>query len=198
MVAAVGLGMLFVAGCSSDDSPATQDSPAAQGNSATPETAAATTSTAAQPSGTPGVFKVGQPVDNGGLTVTIASVETVPAVAVSDGAGGYSDRTAPEGRQFVVLDADIANGTTSAIDLSCGTTIGTRLLDTQKRQHNVIDDLESVQGNRPCGDQVAPGTGGEIRWVFEVPADAVPRLFAFLNEAGPDPTAVTVVDLSVS
>ncbi len=190
MVAAVGLGMLFVAGCSSDDSPATQDT-------ATPETTAAATSTAAQPSGTPGVFRVGQPVDNGGLTVTVASVETVPAVAVSDGAGGYSDRTAPEGRQFIVLDADIANGTTTAIDLSCGTTIGTRLLDTQKRQHNVIDDLESVQGNRPCGDQVAPGAGGEIRWVFEVPADAVPRLFAFLNEAGPDPTDVAVVDLSL-
>lgn len=197
MVAAVGLGMLFVAGCSSDDSLATQADTATQ-DSATPETTAAATSTAAQASGTPGVFRVGQPVDNGGLTVTVASVETVPAVAVSDGAGGYGDRTAPEGQQFVVLYADIANGTTTPIDLSCGTTIGTRLLDTQKRQHNVIDDLESVQGNRPCGDQVAPGAGGEIRWVFEVPADAVPRLFAFLNEAGPDPTAVTVVDLSVS
>ncbi|MFD1815883.1 hypothetical protein [Rhodococcus gannanensis] len=194
MVAAVGVGLLLTAGCGSDDSPA------AEGDQTTTPTTTteAAAPTAPTPAGTsPAIFEVGQPVENGGLTVTVTSVDASPTVPVSDGAGGYRDRAAAEGSQYVVLSADIVNGMAAPIDLSCGETIGTRLADAQKQQFNVIADLDSVQGNRPCGDQLAPGTDGQIRWVFEVGADSVPKVFAFLNADGPEPTAVKVVNLSV-
>ncbi|MGW4481934.1 hypothetical protein [Rhodococcus triatomae] len=194
MVTAVGVGVLLTAGCGSDDSPA------AEGDRTT--TSATTTEAAAAPTpdgtGQPEIVTVGQAVENGGLTVTVTSVETSPAVAVADGSGGYVDRTASDGSQYVLLAADVVNGMAAPIDLSCGETIGTRLVDAQKQQFNVIADLGSVQGNRPCGDLLAPGTDGEVRWVFEVGADSVPKAFAFLNADAPDPTAVKVVNLSVS
>ena len=166
---AVGVGLVLVAtGCGGGDAASDSES-----------------TTAAAPT----LYRVGQDVDNGGIVVNVQQVRTEASIT--------ADRPAPEGQQFVVLDAQVTNRTDAGIDLSCGNTIGNRLVDAQNRQFDVIDGLGAVPDNPPCGEMVAPGAGGQVHWVFEVPADSVPKGFGFYDTLTQQPSDVKVIDLTV-
>ncbi len=175
MVVAVGVGVaLAAAGCGGGDTSSSE-------SESTPTTAAA-----------PTLYRVGQEVDNGGIAVTVRGIRTEPSI------GGPGGQAAPEGQTFVVLDAGVVNHTAAGIDLSCGKTVGNRLVDSQNRSFDTIPALDAVPGNRPCGDAVAPGADGQIQWVFAVPADSVPTGFGFYNTDTQQPSEVKVVDLTSS
>lgn len=171
MVVAVGVGVtLAAAGCGGGDT-------SSSGSEST--TPAAST-----------LYRVGEDVDNGGVVVTVQQVRTEASIA------GPGAPTAPDGQTFVVLDAGVANHTAEGIDLSCGTTIGSRLVDTQNRSFDTIPALDTVPGNPPCGDLVAAGADGRVQWVFAVPADSVAKGFGFYNTTTQQPTDVKVIDLT--
>lgn len=178
-MAVVGVGVVLTAGCGGSDSSS--------------EPAVTTT-----PATVPTVYRLGQDVDNGGIVVNVQQIRTESAIEARDAGGGYVDRAAPDGQKFVVLDSRVTNHTPSGIDVSCGTTIGNRFVDAQNRQFDVIAGLDTVQGNRACGDAVPPGSDGQVQWVFAVPADSVPKAFGFYNTATQQPADVKVVDLSAS
>ncbi|MFE3293105.1 hypothetical protein [Rhodococcus sp. NPDC059234] len=181
IVAALGAGVLLVAGCGSDE------------GSTSGTTAAGPTSDQVQPDLT--LYKVGAPVSNGGVTVTVRSAASVPAVAMASGSGEYADQAAPAGEKYEVIDAVVRNDAATPMDLSCGKAIGTRLVDEQRRQFDAIASLDRVQGNPACAVTLPQGSESEMKWVFAVPVDAVPRAFGFYDTVIQQPSQVKVIDL---
>ncbi|MFD4293608.1 hypothetical protein ACFWPA_17605 [Rhodococcus sp. NPDC058505] len=168
MVAGLGAVLVLVAGCGGGGS---EQAPA-------PTEAAAAT-----------VHRIGEDVEGGGVVVNVTSVRTDTTVG---------DRSAPAGQKYVVLDARVTNNTDAGLDLSCGTAIGHRLVDDQRRRFDVIPGLASVPGNPPCAELVAVGATGQVGWVFEVPADSTPVAFGFYDTASQQPTEPQVIDLTAS
>ncbi|WP_181762787.1 DUF4352 domain-containing protein [Rhodococcus spelaei] len=184
IVAALGVGVLLVAGCGSDgDSKSGMDltsAPASGSGQGEPDLT---------------LYKVGAPVSNGGVTVTVRSATSVPAISMASSAGEFADQAAPAGEKYVAVDAVVRNDSAAPFDLSCGKSIGNRLVDEQRHQFDIIASLDKVQGNPVCGVTLQQGSESPMKWVFAVPVDATPRAFGFYDTETQQPTEVKVVDL---
>lgn len=55
------------------------------------------------------------------------------------------------------------------LDLTCSLPISTKLVDSQQRNFNAIDDPYKLQGNPECNDQLQPGFEADMTWVYLVP-----------------------------
>lgn len=164
------LALLSVAGCSAEAAPST----------ASPSTtvAAAPVTTDSAPA-TPPSASVGQTVSNRGITLTVTKAHSVNSIEMNESnfrpGSGYEKYTATlpkAGGRFIAVTAHVVNNATVSLDLTCSLPINTKLVDSQQRNFDAIDDLYKIKGNPECNEQLQPGFEADMTWVYLVPQTA--------------------------
>lgn len=142
-----------------------------------PPSAAPSTSSAAAPAA-PAAVSIGETVTDGGVTATVTAAEFVDSVDLTTPAELPSDR------RFVLVRTTMVNNTDVELDLGCGVSVATKLVDGQDRTFDPIDGLSAVAGNPGCTDTVKPGSSAEMTWVYAVPQDAADVQWGFRDYTG--------------
>jgi hypothetical protein len=158
--------LLALAGCSAE--PASSTAGGATAVAAAPVTTAPTSTT-------PPSASVGQTVNNRGITVTVTEARAVDSVLMNESnfrpGSGYEKytKTMPKaGGRFVSVTAHVVNNAKVSLDLTCSLPINTKLVDSQQRNFDAIDDLYKIKGNPECNDQLQPGFEADMTWVYLV------------------------------
>ncbi len=146
-------------------------------------------------------FPTGQPVVNGGITLTVNEVttpNTYPRMTNSMRKNSGYDEYAPvaprAGAKFVRVDAAVRNSGGRAIDLTCSWPVRAIVADASSRIFEPVDDLYEIQGTPECNEDLNPGFESVMTWIYEVPASANIRIFAFADTAldSQDVSAITI------
>jgi hypothetical protein len=161
--------LLALAGCSAEPASST-------GSTAT--TAVAPVTTKPTPTAPPSA-SVGQTVSNRGITLTVTDARAVDSIQMNESnfrpGSGYEKytKTMPQaGGRFVSVTAHVVNNAKVSLDLTCSLPINTKLVDSQQRNFDAIDDLYKLKGNPECNDQLQPGFEADMTWVYLVPQAA--------------------------
>lgn len=164
------LALLSLAGCSAEAAPSTAGP--------TTAVAAAPVTTDSTPT-TPPSASVGQTVSNRGITLTVTKAQSVNSIEKNESSfrpgSGYEKYTTTRpraGGKFVAVTAHIVNNAKVSLDLTCSLPIDTKLVDSQQRNFDAIDDLYKIKGNPECNDQLQPGFEADMTWVYLVPQTA--------------------------
>jgi hypothetical protein len=164
------LALLALAGCSAESASST-------GSIAT-TAAAAPVTTKPTPTAPPSA-SVGQTVSNRGITLTVTDARAVDSIQMNESnfrpGSGYEKytKTMPQaGGRFVSVTAHVVNNAKVSLDLTCSLPINTKLVDSQQRNFDAIDDLYKLKGNPECNDQLQPGFEADMTWVYLVPQAA--------------------------
>ncbi|WP_298795940.1 hypothetical protein [uncultured Pseudonocardia sp.] len=171
--------LLALVGCSAEPvkpapSASSTDSCRGSGCSLTYATPTADPTPTAAPSA-----QVGQAVTNRGITLTVKEARAVDSIQMNESSfrpgSGYEKytKTMPKaGGRFVMVKAHVVNNAQVSLDLTCGLPISTKLIDSQQRNFDAIDDLYKLKGNPECNDQLQPGFEADMTWVYLVPTSA--------------------------
>ncbi|KAA1020522.1 DUF4352 domain-containing protein [Pseudonocardia sp. EV170527-09] len=164
------LALLLLAGCSAEP-------PSSTGSPATTASAAPVT-TKPTPTAPPSA-SIGQTVSNRGITLTVTDARAVDSIQMNEsnfrpGSGyeKYTKTTPQAGGRFVSVTAHVVNNAKVGLDLTCSLPINTKLVDSQQRNFDAIDDLYKLKGNPECNDQLQPGFEADMTWVYLVPQSA--------------------------
>lgn len=123
--------------------------------------------------------KIGQRLVNGGVTLTATKAEIVESIPMNR--SGYETGTEyakithekPEkGGKFLRVDTLVENTSSVSMDLTCGWPIDTKIIDSQKREFDKIDDLYELENNPICNDGLQPGFKATMSFVYLLPEDA--------------------------
>jgi predicted component of type VI protein secretion system len=163
--------LLALAGCSAEPASSTASSPV---TSSVASMATTTPTTTTAPPAT-----VGQSVSNEGITLTVTEAHGVDSIQMNEsnfrpGSGyeKYTRKTPDAGGRFVAVTAQVVNNAKVSLDLTCSLPINTKLVDSQQRNFDPIDDLYKLKGNPECNDQLQPGFEADMTWVYLVPTSA--------------------------
>lgn len=164
------LALLLLAGCSAEPASST-------GSPATTASAAPVT-TKPTPTAPPSA-SIGQTASNRGITLTVTDARAVDSIQMNEsnfrpGSGyeKYTKTTPQAGGRFVSVTAHVVNNAKVGLDLTCSLPISTKLVDSQQRNFDAIDDLYKLKGNPECNDQLQPGFEADMTWVYLVPQSA--------------------------
>lgn len=179
-------GAVLLSGCAGTPgaSPATVTVTATATVTAEPETepSAETVAEAESEDGSatgPVAAKVGKPAEHAGVRLTVKKAkasDTVPRNVTNSRQGSgyekYDDIAADEGGRFIVVEAEVKNIGKASMDLTCGWPINIKVVDTEVREFDTVDDLYDIKGNPECNAQLQPGFSDTITYAFMVPNDA--------------------------
>lgn len=144
--------------------------------------------------------QVGQVAKSGGITMTVTSIKkigTYPTEYNDD----HSDVGPKNGGQLVQVTSKVTNHTKASIDLTCGFPIDARLVDDDSANYDPVEDLYKIRGNPGCNDNLQPGFGHSMIWVYEIPKSSKANTFGFkevdLSSSEDFPYALVAVPASV-
>jgi hypothetical protein len=130
--------------------------------------------------------EVGQAVSNRGITLTVTEVKAADSIPLNEtnypqGSGyeTYTDTPAGPDAKYVTIKAHIINNTDESLDLTCGLSIKTLLIDDTHQQFDPIPDLDKIQGNPECNAQLQRGSESDMTWAYRVPANTHVTRWAF-------------------
>lgn len=119
---------------------------------------------------------LGQPVTNGGVTLTVTAVTVLPAVPREDG-----DVPARIGAKVIRVDTTVENVGQKSMDLTCGYPVTNKIWDSEKRQFDAVESSYEIPGNPGCNDGLQPGFSSPMTYVYEVPEAAKVEFFGFAD-----------------
>lgn len=162
--------VLALAGCSAEP----------VSRSASPATTAAAAPATTEPNQTTSPSaSIGQTVINRGITLTVTEAHAVDSIQMNEsnfrpGSGyeKYTKTTPKAGGRFVAVTAHVVNNAKVSLDLTCSLPISTKLVDSEQRNFDPIDDLYKLKGNPECNDNLQPGSDADMTWVYLVPETA--------------------------
>lgn len=183
---AVAAGTLLLTGCSSNETPATQE----QSTQTPDETTAAERE-----------FPIiGEEARSQGIAITVHGLAEQPTITVNDSgytgeSAEFTERVPRAGGKFVVVDTTVLNDGLTPIDITCAGPIRNTLTTEGQRQYSTVDEQYNIQGNPECNDMLQPGFDAPMKFVYEVPAAAVPVAFGFSDAAnvGDKPTYIELI-----
>jgi len=147
-----------------------------------PETSDSTVETDTQDSS---VGKIGEQLVNGGVALTVLKAEVVDSISMNR--SGYSDEKdivytkdkPSNGGKFIRVDTLVKNAGNTSMDLTCGWPIENKLLDSNERAFDPIDELDLLKGNPQCNANLQPGFETEMTYIYQIPTDASADTFSF-------------------
>ena len=171
ILATAAFAALALSGCTGAD-----ETPVA---AVTSSTAPATSSPVPTTPAPPPAAQVGQPITNGGVTLTVTSAVSVPTIsmnqAMTDNNSPYAkfaDVPPPPGAKYVAVTVHVTNNSQTSMDLTCGYPIANKLVNAQQQQYDTIEDLYKLKGNPLCNRNLQPGFASDMTYVYAVPADS--------------------------
>ncbi|MFJ8967039.1 hypothetical protein ACIRG5_47410 [Lentzea sp. NPDC102401] len=164
------IALLALIGCSAV--PTSSTSSGATSTTATPTTTSPTPTT-------PPSAGIGQTISNRGITLTVTETRAVNSVLMNEsnyrpGSGNetHTETMPKAGGRFVSATAHVVNNAKVSFVLTCSLPVSTKLVDSQQRNFDAIDDLYKIKGNPECNDQLQPGFETDMTWVYLVPQPA--------------------------
>jgi len=149
---------------------------------AEPETSADTVAETDSETGAsedPTAVTVGKPAEHAGVRLTVKKATASDTVTLNvtnsrQGSGfeKYDDIAADKGGRFIVVEAEVKNVGKASMDLTCSWPINIKVVDTEVREFDTVDDLYDIKGNPECNAQLQPGFSDNITYAFMVPKDA--------------------------
>jgi hypothetical protein len=144
--------------------------------------------------------KIGAPVRDGGVEVTVTAARYADSVNVGNPYSGYKPTPAGADAKYVVVEAKVLNDTAESISPGCSGGLLTAVLDDRARRFDTISETSQLQGNdKACFPATQPGFTVNVTWAYKVPSTANVTTFAFHDQqtyAQPD-TSSPGVDLAL-
>ena len=133
---------------------------------------------------TPGpTGKIGEPVRDGGIEVTVTSAEYSDSVDVGNEYSGYTPTPAGTDARYVVVQSKVLNDTAKSISPGCLGGVSTAVLDDRDRRFDTISETSQVKGNSAaCFPAVQPGFAVDVTFVYKVPKSADIARFVFKDQ----------------
>lgn len=128
------------------------------------------------------------------LSIPLEKIREAAGVPVGESAE-FTERVPRAGGKFVVVDTTVLNDGLTPIDITCAGPIRNTLTTEGQRQYSTVDEQYNIQGNPECNDMLQPGFDAPMKFVYEVPAAAVPVAFGFSDAAnvGDKPTYIELI-----
>lgn len=113
---------------------------------------------------------VGTSLTNGGITLTLQSIDEPVSVA-QNREGNQPDLTPEGGTKFFSATFQVKNDTISPIDITCSYPIDIRAVNDKSQMYTPIDGLYKIPGNPECNADLQPGLTTNVTYVFNMPVD---------------------------
>ncbi|WP_431711540.1 hypothetical protein [Glutamicibacter uratoxydans] len=129
--------------------------------------------------------KIGQQLVNGRVSLTVVKAEIVDSVPMNR--SGYVEEEfmvithdkPSKGAKFVRVDTLIKNTGDTSMDLTCDWVIENKLLDSENRAFDPIDELYLLLDNPQCNVKLQPGLETDMSYVYMIPESASVETFSF-------------------
>ncbi len=143
-----------------------------------------TGSDGADDSGDGPVGRIGEPVRDGGIQVTVTAARYADAVDLGNDHSGYTPTPAGADARYVVVEATVLNDTAESISPGCGGGLSTAVLDDRDRRFDKISETSRLRGHSAaCIPAVQPGFTADVTFAYRVPAGATVSRFVFEDQA---------------
>jgi Domain of unknown function (DUF4352) len=135
-----------------------------------------------QPSPTADSLAIGDDGEDAGLKFKLNDVEEVNSLPVEqDYFGAPASLRPSHGGELLAASIVFSNDGKGSVDICCAFDLGARLIDSENREYDPIEDLYLVEGNTDCNERIQPGFKTTETVVFEVPKSSDPVAIEFWN-----------------
>ncbi|MDP9235464.1 MAG: DUF4352 domain-containing protein [Actinomycetota bacterium] len=124
---------------------------------------------------------IGRAGEDAGLVFKLVSVKEVASQQLKDYYGTPPTLTPKKGAKLIAASFLFLNDGKQSVDIWCAFDLGSRLIDSEQRQYDPVDQLYLLAGNTDCNEAIQPGFRTSETVVFEVPRDSKPSEVDFWN-----------------